>query len=147
MPKHPALWMALLTLVAVAAGCGGGGPSKKEYIADFDKVCEGTIEQVRKLKAPKTVKGFASFAQEARPILKDSIRKAEDLELPNEDGDKFEAYIEDSKSSIKELDDLEEAADTGNGTAVRRVLVKTAEGSTKRLAQAKKLGLKKCGIG
>lgn len=144
MPKYLCAPIALLALAA--AGCGGGGaPSKKEYAADLDKVCKKSNEKIQKVTAPKTVKEIGTFTRKTRPILEDSIKEAEDLELPKEKGDAFKAYIQGSKKSLPELDDLEKAADAGNTAAVRRIFAKTTLENKKRDVQAKKLGLKQCG--
>jgi hypothetical protein len=147
MPKYLCALLVLFALV-VAAGCGGDDkPSKEEFAADLDNVCAKSNEKVQKVKAPKTVKEIGTFTRATRPILEDSIKEAEDLELPEEDADEFEAYIQSSKESLSELDDLEKAADAGDVKEVRRVFAETTKGNNERDAQAKELGLKKCGRG
>jgi hypothetical protein len=148
MPKYLCALLVLFTLAVGAVGCGGDDkPSKEEFAADLDNVCAKSNEKVQKVKAPKTVKEIGTFTRATRPILEDSIKEAEELELPEEDADGFEAYIQSSKSSLSELDDLEKAADAGDVKAVRRVFAETTKGNNERDAQAKKLGLKKCGTG
>lgn len=144
MPKYLCAPLALLALVA--AGCGGG-PSKKEYAADLDNVCKRSNEKIQKLRTPRTIKQIGSFTRQVRPILEDSIKEAEDLKLPDEKGDEFKAYIQDSKRSLGELDDLQRAADSGNTRAVRQVFARTTLENRKRDMEAKRLGLKQCGRG
>jgi hypothetical protein len=146
MLKYLCAPLALLALAA--AGCGGGGgPSKKEYISSLDKVCKRSNEKIQKVKAPKNVKEIGTFTRATRPILEGSIKEAEDLKLPKEDGNGFKAYIQGSKRSLSELDAMEKAADSGDAATVRRVFAKTARENQKRDVQAKKLGLKACGSG
>lgn len=143
MPKHLCASLALFALAI--AGCSEDAPSKSDYVADLDKVCKRTNERIQKVKTPRTIAGIGAFARETRPIIEDSIKEAEDIELPDEDGDRFEAYVRESKSSLGALDDLEKAADAGDGRAVRRVFAKTAEDNKKRSSEAERLGLKECG--
>ncbi len=146
MPKY--LCAPLVLLVLATAGCGGdGGPSKKEYIADLNKICKRTGEKIQTIKVQPTLKGFGSYARQTRPIVRDSVKQAENLELPDEKRDELNAFVQGSKDSLSELDDLQKAADAGDAAAVKRVFARTAEGGKKRDAQAKKLGLKQCGSG
>lgn len=148
MPKHlQVVAVALLALAALVAGCGGDKPSKKEYIAKLDKVCQKSNQEIQKLRSPRTVKGIGTFTRKVRPILEKSIKDAEDLELPDEQGDEFEDYLSDSKNSLTELDELEKAADANDTGGVRRVFTKITRENRKRDAQARKLGLKQCGSG
>ena len=148
MPKHLSAALAvLLALAALVAGCGEDKPSKQEYITKLDKVCKESNDKVQKIKSPRTVKEIGTFTRKARPILEDSIKDAEDLELPEEQGDEFEDYVSDSKKSLSELDELEKAADSGSTPEVRKVFTKITQENRKRDQQARKLGLKQCGAG
>jgi len=145
MPKHLCAPLALLALAV--AGCGEGGPSKKEYVADLDAVCKRSNEKIQKLDNPQTIKQIPKFVRESRVILDDSIKDAEKLELPDEDSKGFEAYISESKKSLTALDQLEQAAEQNNRAEIQRIFKETTEENEKRDAQAKRLGLKDCGSG
>jgi hypothetical protein len=148
VPKHlQGVAAVLLALAALVAGCGDDKPSKKEYIAKLDNVCQKSNQKIQKVESPQTVKGIGGFTRKVRPILEESIKDAEDLELPDDQGDEFEDYVADSKKSLTELDELEKAADANDTPGVRRVFTKITRENKKRDAQAKKLGLKQCGSG
>lgn len=148
MPKHLSAAPLVLLALALIAGCGGEDkPSKAEYVAKLDKVCKDSNERIQKVKSPRTIKEIGRFTRDARPILEDSVKEAEDLELPEEQGDQFKAYVSDSKRSLDELDDLEKAADSGSTPEVRKVFTKITRENRERDQQARKLGLKQCGSG
>lgn len=140
---------APLALLALAfAGCGGDDkPSKKEFIADLDKVCTETNGKLQDLDTPRTIKQFPKFVRESRVVIEDSVEQAQDLELPDEDRAGFKSYVDKSKQSLTALDDLEKAAEARDTDAIKRVFAKTAKENEKRKAQAKRLGLKRCGSG
>ena len=146
MPKDRRVAVPVLLALAAltAAGCGGG-PSKEEYVADFNKICKESNEKIAKIKRPSNVREIAPFLRESRGILEGSLKEAEDLELPDEQKDEFKSYIEENKKSLNVLDDLERASEKNDQAGVRRLFAKTSQENQKRDLQAKKLGLDQCG--
>lgn len=135
----------LLALAALtAAGCGGG-PSKDEYVADLNKICQESNEKIANIKRPRNIKEIAPFMRESRGVLEASLKEAEDLELPDESKDEFESYIDANKKSLNVLDDIERASAKNDTAGVRRLFAKTTAENQKRDLQARKLGLDKCG--
>jgi len=145
MLKYLCAPLALLALAV--AGCGEDKPSKKEFVADLDAVCKKSNEKIQKLDNPTTIKQIPTFVRESRVVLDDSIKEAEKLELPDEDGDKFKSYISDSKKSLSALNELEQAAEQDNEAEIKRIFTETTKDNQKRDAEAKGLGLKQCGSG
>jgi len=145
MLKHLCAPLALLALAA--AGCGDSGPSKQEFIADLNAVCKKTNEKLQEVDNPQSRKQVPRFVREARPIVNESIRDVEKLELPDEDRKKFEDFISESKESLAAFDELKQAAEQNNGPELQRIVEKLAVKAEKRDVQAKKLGLSECGGG
>ena len=145
--RHVALSVLLAVAVLTAAGCGGGGPSKEEYVADLNKVCQESNEKIQKIKRPRNIKEIAPFMRESRVVLEDSIKQAEELELPDEDKKQFESYIAGNRKSLDVLDDIEQASAKNDTNGVRRLFAETSAENQKRDLQAKKLGLDQCGSG
>ena len=147
MSKDRRLAVPILLVVAAltAAGCGDDGPSKDEYVADLNRVCTESSEKIQKIKRPRSVKGIAPFIRESRVVLKDSLKEAEKLELPDEDKKEFQSYIDANKKSLAVLDDIERASAKNDTKAVRRLFASTVADNRKRDLQAKKLGLNECG--
>lgn len=146
MPKHPRVAVPVLLALAAltAAGCGGG-PSKDEYVADLNKICQESNEKISKIERPSNIKEIGPFMRKSRVVLEGSLREAEDLELPDESKDEFESYIDANKKSLNVLDDIERASAKNDTAAVRRLFAMTAQENQKRDLQAKKLGLDECG--
>ena len=146
MPKDSRVAVPVLLALAAltAAGCGGG-PSKDEYVADLNKICQDSNEKIAKIKRPSNIKEIAPFMRESRVVLEDSLKEAEGLELPDESKDEFESYIDANKKSLNVLDDIERASAKGDTAGVRRLFARTTAENQKRDLQAKKLGLDKCG--
>ena len=149
-PKYrsAALLPVLAAAALTAAGCGGGGPpSQEEFAKDLDAICKRASVKIQRLPRPQTLKEIAAFPGKSRPILEESVKEAEALELPDEKRSEFEAYLVSSRRSLSALGEMERAAEDKSGRAIRRVFTRTAAENKRRAAQAKKLGLKQCGAG
>jgi hypothetical protein len=148
MPKDRRVAVLTLLAVSVLAGAGcGGGPSKDDYVADFNEICQESNEKIQKIKRPRTIKDIAPFMRESRGVLEGSIKEAENLELPDEDKEQFESYIKANRESLNVLDDIERASAKNDVRGVRRLFAQTTVENQKRDIQAKKLGLDECGTG
>lgn len=146
MPTNRLSIPALLaTAVLAATGCGEDKPTKAEYVADLDRVCQESKDKIEALPKPRKLGDIPEYTQKARPIVEKSIEDAEALELPEEDAEQFEDYVSGAKEQLPAIDELEQAAKSGKTAEVQKVVAKTEKESETRDAEAKKLGLKKCG--
>ena len=88
-----ALSVAVAVAVAVLAGCGGGddGPTKKEYVAQADAICDAADKKEAPLGAPspgdrEDPKFYdANFQTRFNAISRDALRKLSALESPEDD--------------------------------------------------------------
>lgn len=146
MPTNRFSFPALLAAaVLAAAGCGEDKPTKAEYVADLDKVCQQSKEGIDALPEPRKLDDIPKFTRKVRPIVEKSIEDAEALELPEKDPGRFEAYVKGAKEQLPAIDELEQAAKSGDAAEVRSVNTELEKKDEARNAEAKKLGLKKCG--
>src|SRR3712207_6770632 len=89
-------------LLALAAGCGGGGLSKSELVAKGDAICTRVNEQIRKEPAPKSTEDLERLARRTVEISRPAIEDMEALEPPGELEDEFKAFV----ASLKRQRDL-----------------------------------------
>jgi hypothetical protein len=76
---------AVLGILVLAAGCGGGGGqrlSRDAYVAKADAICRTANAQTRKLRAPTTVAGIPAYVDRALPVLDSAIGRLRALRPP-----------------------------------------------------------------
>ena len=81
-------------VVALAAGCGGGGGDKLshgEFVDKANAICADYNQRVDALGTPNTFEDVVSFAQDARAIAQEDVGKFKDLNPPDEDRDNWTA--------------------------------------------------------
>jgi len=135
---------ALLAMLALTTTAGCGGPSREDYADDLNKVCKRSDERIRAVKMPRTIKEIASVARRARLIAKHRIKEAKDLELPDDQRERFQDYNDDFEKSLGGLRELEKAAAREDRAAVQRVFATTIEENRQLDVKARRLGLTEC---
>ena len=132
------LWAALL---AVVAGCGGGGGSDatpttarpaafEAFARDLSLICRGPSDLISTLDAPSTPTGLAANARQVARATKDSVSELRSLRPPARQGE-VEAFIDGFESFGEAFADLaaiaSEGDDDGIDGAVDRVARRQAE--------------------
>ncbi len=138
-------------LAVAAAGCGGGDdqPSRAEYVASLEKICAESDRRVEGVPEPESVADVADYAREVKSIIEELLADARDLELPAEDGDRFEEYLDlvENDPSFNKIDELIEAAEAGDEARVGELGEELDAGTSEADELAEKLGLEECGSG
>ena len=112
------LSLLLASMAMVAAGCGGdddSGPSKDEYIAQADKICEDSNAEIVKIGSdlgpdPSKKEAAEVVKTDLLPELEARAQKLEALERPSGDEDDLESYYQDLDDGISTIADDPEAA-------------------------------------
>ena len=143
--------LALLVL----AGCGGDdAPSKAEFIAAADKVCQDLDAQTDKLgqSEPDNLEEIAQLARDLKKTAQDAVKRVSALEVPEgADGDKAQEWKDAVKAEAEEklipaVEDLERAAEAKDQKGIVEAAQKFQQLEANRSDQlAKEIGLKECG--
>lgn len=140
-------------LAAVVAGCGGGGPSREDYIAEADKICreaeqtfasledelsgigENATSEEEVLEEARTI--FARAAEEAKPFAD----QLSDLEAPDDIADEAERYA----STVQEgVAAIERAAEVKTVQELQEVGQSIAESDAEQERLGEEIGFKDC---
>jgi len=112
------LTLLLASMAMVAVGCGGSddsGPTKEEYIAEADKMCEESNAEIIKIGKelgtnPSDKETVEAVKSDLLPELESRAKELEALERPSGDEDELEAYYQDLDDGISTVADDPEAA-------------------------------------
>ncbi len=144
-----------LASVALLAGCGGDDkPSKADFVADADKVCQNLKDQTEKIQQsqPDNAQEIAQLARDLKKTAQSAVSQVEKIEVPGGDTGKTAQEWKDAVKSeaedqlIPAVEELESAAEKNDPKAIVAAAQKL-QGleSDKSDKLAKDLGLKKCG--
>ena len=145
MNKLAALLILVLVPLALAACGGDDGPSKDDYIADADKICERSDKETEAVfeqafedpQNPKPDEAQAAL-EEALPIVKEDLTELKGLDKPEGDEEEIDAIWEAIDTGIKTL---EEASADPNASLVALTSEPFAAGEK----LAGDYGMKECG--
>jgi hypothetical protein len=146
----------LAALGCTLAACGGGGsdpPSRGDYAAQANKVCDDLERKVDAITAdvPTTTQDLVGYADRIRAALDDGVARLKDVERPDgDDGRKASAYVERLESVVDEqvkpaLEEVKRAARAGDVRGVQRAGARIQELDSAELKRlARDAGLDHC---
>jgi hypothetical protein len=141
--------MSAPALVAVVAGCGGGGGTPvtgQELVAKGDELCRAEQQNFRQIQATPPVN--ASDAADQTGQLADSAQKEldslRDLRPPSELTAKYNAYLDSQQQALDLLKKGQDAAKQQDGTTYGKLQKQIADGAEKRHRLAQAVGFKDC---
>lgn len=155
MNKRTKSWsIGLLALMALAA-CDGG-PSREEFLAEANEICEDSESSLEELSGEAITQEdpgeIIDVALEELSNLRDELG---DLEAPDELSDDFDSMIEALDGAVEDIDSLsaavEEAQEAGADASEETLqdLRETSESLTNNLDQASRaardMDLEGCG--
>ena len=132
---------AFLTISALATlsltGCGGDGQlSKSDYEQRVRSVYANVQEAFRKTNVAST-KLLADRVEQAQGQLRSAAGELEEIEPPEKVEEETEELVEGMRKYADDLDELREAAERGDGSAVEAFSSRVATNeAVKRMAEA-----------
>jgi hypothetical protein len=147
------LLLALICLLA--AGCMNGSGSsdaesadarltKAEYIEQADAICARFDSELDALAQPQTLDDLAAMATEAKPIAEAGVDELRALNPPEELEEQVDAWLVLNEKNIEAIDQLREAAESGDETKVQQVAATATDNEQKADAAAADIGLTDC---
>lgn len=139
----------------LAAGCMSGGGSDKgasggdrltkaEYIEQADAICAEFDSKLDAMDQPTSLDDLAAMATEAKPIAESGVTALRALNPPEELEEQVDAWLALNDKNVEAIDDLREAAESGDETAVQQVAADATDNETKADAAAAEIGLTDC---
>ena len=136
----------LVSLFALAAGCGGGERlSKAEFVAQADAICRRYEARLDALGQPMNVTELRSFADKALPIAKDGREDLGKLSPPAELEDSYDAWLDQGDEAIEIVERLRDAAADGDNAAIEKIAADARRTDAEANRLARELGFEQCG--
>ena len=143
--------MRRVTLIALAlillAGCGGGSGTpltKEEYASKADAICAGTTSKIQALGTPSSYPDLAKVADKTLPLLDQAIKDFSKLEPPASEKAISDQWLTQWRNLRGDLQEIRDAAKTGNSQGVKAILPKATDHNSKSNALATELGMSVC---
>ena len=138
----------LILLVAVLAGCGGGGGSDRlaadEYRQKADQICRDANAKIAAVETPQTAAGVREAAGKVKPIVEDAVADLKKLEPPKELEANVDKWMDQNDRLI---DGIEEIKNTKSEQELQSVGKEYSALNDESNATAKQLGLVECAKG
>lgn len=134
---------ALVLLLALLAGCGGGGDDgTAELAAEANPICERANASLTGLAQPESLEQLLRYVEEATEIVETRARDLRALSVPDESSEQWAAFLAANDRALEALGALRESTVTGRGgeEAIREF--ESAEAAAREAAR--QLGLDSC---
>ena len=139
-------------VVALAAGCGGGGDgsagntlSAVEFRQQADAICAKFQEQLNDLGTPSSLEDLKDYVDKAVPIIDKGNAELQALEPPAELADKWNRAMELNQQQLQIVHDLQDAIDKGDQQRIQELLQQGDTANQESDQIARELGLQECG--
>lgn len=120
-------------------------PDPRELIEEADATCAEFDQQIEDVQEPESLDDIERYVQEIRPIVEEGTDELEALEPPEELEDEYADWIEATRSGVDRIDELEDAAASGDEQRIQGVLQGAGEGGEEADRLAEELGFQECG--
>jgi hypothetical protein len=136
----------LVALAPALAGCGGDGDeqlSRAEFVQQATAICDRAEERLRELGEPGSLEELEAYAREAQTVTNDSVADLRELAPPEQLQGGFDRYLERADEVIALLDELEQAAGSGDAAESSRIAGEIGD-STEAENAARAAGIPGC---
>jgi hypothetical protein len=130
--------------ITLIAGCGGGGSSSDNFVADADGICKKADAQQKAVAQPTKTSQVGPYLDKVEPILTDGISQLSGLTPPSDQKDTYDKWVANLKQQETQFKAAQATAKSDPSKAVT-MLQGQKTLSDQGNALAKQLGLKECG--
>lgn len=148
-------WVFMAGVVALVAGCGGGGGvSKADYIKRGDAICANEHVQARAIPRPtfnparatrNDMPAAARYLDRYAPVFGGGVAQLDKLSRPSQDRQLLDRTLSQANQIAAAYNSARDAADKGDPQSFKLALAKAASVGPSARAGAAQFGFKVCG--
>jgi hypothetical protein len=142
--RRSALAAAGLTAL-LAAGCGGGRLSHRDFVKRADAICSAYKAQTKPIVTPRSYDAIVRWGKQTLPLYAAALRKLSDLHPPAADDAEVQAWLASDRKVQKATRDLVVAAQRRDYPSVTAAASRAQLAGSASRAAASELGLQVCG--
>jgi hypothetical protein len=139
--------LVVVALVALAAGCGGGGSdrlSRQEFAKRADALCTKYAADLKKLGQPSSFAELATFTDKAVPLAQKLIDDTKKLKPPKDEQATVDRWNAQNQKVVDAIKALGDAARKSDQKAARQALQLGDAANTESNTLGKQLGMTAC---
>jgi len=142
--------LGTVALLAVAAGCGGGGGNdadrltRAQLATRANVICARVHRETNALPEPKTLDQLADGTGKVKKIFDEGIADMKELVPPEAIEDDFNEFIEISERESELLTEISSAARDGDRAEVRRLVAEGEREDNRADSLARSFGARQC---
>jgi hypothetical protein len=138
-----------LVVVALAAGCGGGGGrlSKDEYAKRADAICTKYNAKLKALARPTRISDLPAYVDRALPLARKGDDELRGLKPPKDEEQTAKEWLDQNDSVVGSMERLRDAAKKGDRAGIQTALNEATSANRTANRLARRLGLSVCAQG